>query len=99
MNDDSSSTIKDAFQEPRKKFWLRSRKRPKSDAISISSMDMSIELDAGKKKKRRRITEVASSIFSSSSLTKQGDTLHRSFTIHPSTTDLPLRKMKQIQER
>ena len=88
MNDDSSSTIKDAFQEPRKKFWLRSRKRPKSDAISISSMDMSIELDAGKKKKRRRITEVASSIFSSSSLTKQGDTLHRSFTIHPSTTDL-----------
>lgn len=51
-------------------------------------MDVSIESDVGKKKKRRRITEVASSIFSSSSLTKQGNTLHRSFTIHPSATDL-----------
>ncbi|XP_003707872.2 neuroepithelial cell-transforming gene 1 protein [Megachile rotundata] len=89
MYDDSNNTIKDAFQEPRKKFWLRSRKRPKSDAISISSMDISIESEMGKKKKRRRITEVASSIFSSSAIsTKQGNTLHRSFTIQPSTTDL-----------
>ncbi|XP_034172602.1 rho guanine nucleotide exchange factor 3 isoform X1 [Osmia lignaria lignaria] len=91
MYDDSNNTIKDAFQEPRKKFWLRSRKRPKSDAISVSSMDISIESEMGKKKKRRRITEVASSIFSSSSSTistKQGSTLHRSFTIQPNTTDL-----------
>ncbi|KOC68204.1 Rho guanine nucleotide exchange factor 3 [Habropoda laboriosa] len=89
MYDDSNSTIKDAFQEPRKKFWLRSRKRTKSDAISVSSMDISIESDMGKKKKRRRITEVASSIFSSSTLgSKQGNTLHRSFTVQPNTTDL-----------
>lgn len=57
-------------------------------------MDISIESEMGKKKKRRRITEVASSIFSSSSSSsstinnKQGSTLHRSFTIQPSTTDL-----------
>ncbi|XP_076245738.1 rho guanine nucleotide exchange factor 3 [Calliopsis andreniformis] len=89
MNDDSSNTNKDAFQEPRKKFWVRSRKRTKSDAISISSMDISIESDMGKKKKRRRITEVASSIFSTSSVVnKQANTLHRSFTIQPSVTDL-----------
>ncbi|CAK9831078.1 Rho guanine nucleotide exchange factor 3 [Anthophora retusa] len=89
MYDDNNSTIKDTFQEPRKKFWLRSRKRPKSDAISVSSMDISIESDMGKKKKRRRITEVASSIFSSSTLgSKQGNTLHRSFTVQSNTADL-----------
>lgn len=89
MNDESNNTIKDTFPEPRKKFWLRSRKRPKSDAISISSMDISIESDLGKKKKRRRITEVANSIFSSSSIgSKQGNTLHRSFTIQPGATDV-----------
>ncbi|CAL7946430.1 unnamed protein product [Xylocopa violacea] len=89
MYGDSSNTNKDAFQEPRKKFWLRSRKRPKSDAISINSMDISIESDMGKKKKRRRITEVASSIFSSTLGSKHsGNTLHRSFTIQPNTTDL-----------
>ncbi|KZC10951.1 PREDICTED: rho guanine nucleotide exchange factor 3-like [Dufourea novaeangliae] len=88
MNDDSNSTIKNVFPEPRKKFWLRSRKRPKSDAVSISSMDISIESDLGKQKKRRRITEVASSIFSSSTLGKQTNILHRSFTIQQSTTDL-----------
>ncbi|OAD61517.1 Rho guanine nucleotide exchange factor 3 [Eufriesea mexicana] len=88
MYDDSNNINKDAFQEPRKKFWLRSRKRPKSDAISISSMDISIESDVGKKKKRRRITEVASSIFSSTPSSKQGNTLHRSFTIQANTTDL-----------
>ncbi|XP_054005742.1 rho guanine nucleotide exchange factor 3-like isoform X3 [Hylaeus anthracinus] len=85
MNDDSNNTIKDSFPEPRNKFWLRSRKRPKSDAISISSMDISIESELGKKKKRRRITEVANSIFSSSGIgNRQGNTLHRSFTIQPS---------------
>ncbi|XP_068974705.1 rho guanine nucleotide exchange factor 3-like isoform X1 [Bombus flavifrons] len=90
MYDDSNNTNKDAFQEPRKKFWLRTRKRPKSDAISINSMDISIESDVGKKKKRRRITEVASSIFSSSTLgSKQGNNFHRSFTIQPNTPDLP----------
>lgn len=53
-------------------------------------MDISIESDVGKKKKRRRITEVASSIFSSSTLgSKQGNNFHRSFTIQPNTSDLP----------
>ncbi|XP_043256961.1 rho guanine nucleotide exchange factor 3-like [Colletes gigas] len=89
MNDESNNAIKDAFTEPRKKFWLRSRKRPKSDAISISSMDISIESELGKKKKRRRITEVANSIFNSSIIgSKQGNTLRRSFTIQPNATDL-----------
>nr|XP_031844722.1 rho guanine nucleotide exchange factor 3-like [Nomia melanderi] len=89
MEDESNNTIKDAFPEPRKKFWLRSRKRPKSDALSICSMDISIESDLGKKKKRRRITEVASSIFSSSTLgNKQANVLHTSLTIQPNTTDL-----------
>lgn len=89
MYDDNGSTSKDAFQEPRKKFWLRPRKRPKSDAISISSMDISMESDLGKKKKRRRIMEVASSIFSPTTLnSKQGNTLHRSFTIQSNATDL-----------
>ncbi|KAK2588641.1 hypothetical protein KPH14_006407 [Odynerus spinipes] len=68
---------------------LRSRKRPKSDVVSVNSMDVSIESDAGKKKKRRRITEVASSIFSSSTLSvKVGNTLHRSFSIQQNTDDL-----------
>ncbi|XP_043801258.1 rho guanine nucleotide exchange factor 3-like isoform X1 [Apis laboriosa] len=89
MYDDSNNTNKDTFSEPRKKFWLRTRKRPKSDAISINSMDISIESDVIKKKKRRRITEVASSIFSSSTLSnKQGNSIHRSFTIQPNATDL-----------
>lgn len=89
MGDDCNVIIKDTFQEPRKKFWLRSRKRPKSDVVSVNSMDVSIESDAGKKKKRRRITEVASSIFSSGALTtKVGNTLHRSFSIQQHTDDL-----------
>lgn len=51
-------------------------------------MDISIESDVGKKKKRRRITEVASSIFSSSTLSiKVGNTLHRSFSIQQNTDD------------
>ncbi|XP_014614400.1 PREDICTED: neuroepithelial cell-transforming gene 1 protein-like isoform X2 [Polistes canadensis] len=67
---------------------LRSRKRPKSDVVSVNSMDISIESDTGKKKKRRRITEVASSIFSSSTLgVKVGNTLHRSFSIQQNTDD------------
>lgn len=69
----------------------RSRKRLKSDAISVSSMDISIDSDMGKKKKRRRITEVASSIFSSSvAASKLGNTLHRSFTIQPHSSDLSI---------
>ncbi|KAF7401700.1 hypothetical protein HZH68_007520 [Vespula germanica] len=88
MGDDCNVTIKETFQEPRKRFWLRSRKRPKSDVVSVNSMDISIESDAGKKKKRRRITEVASSIFSSSTLSiKVGNTLHRSFSIQQNTDD------------
>lgn len=52
-------------------------------------MDISIESDVIKKKKRRRITEVASSIFSSSTLSnKQGNNINRSFTIQPNATDL-----------
>lgn len=51
--------------------------------MSINSMDISIDSDMGKKKKRRRITEVASSIFSSSSTSK----LHRSFIIQPNVSD------------
>ncbi|XP_011694833.1 PREDICTED: rho guanine nucleotide exchange factor 3-like isoform X2 [Wasmannia auropunctata] len=92
MDDECNTTIKDTFQEPRKRFWLRSRKRLKSDAISVSSMDISMESDTGKKKKRRRITEVASSIFSSSVTTasKSGGTLHRSFTIQPNSSDLSI---------
>ncbi|XP_014614405.1 PREDICTED: rho guanine nucleotide exchange factor 3-like isoform X3 [Polistes canadensis] len=88
MGDDCNVTIKEVFQEPRKRFWLRSRKRPKSDVVSVNSMDISIESDTGKKKKRRRITEVASSIFSSSTLgVKVGNTLHRSFSIQQNTDD------------
>lgn len=45
-----------------------------------------MESDIGKKKKRRRITEVASSIFSSSIVgSKLGNTLHRSFTVQPNS--------------
>ncbi|EFN76802.1 rho guanine nucleotide exchange factor 3 [Harpegnathos saltator] len=84
MNDDCSTTTKETFQEPRKKFWLRSRKRPKSDAMSISSMDISIDSDIGNKKKRPRITEVASSIFPSLvAMNKQRNIMQRSFTIVP----------------
>ncbi|EFN69826.1 Rho guanine nucleotide exchange factor 3 [Camponotus floridanus] len=91
MDDDCNTTIKETFQEPRKRFWLRSRKRPKSDAMSVSSMDISMESDIGKKKKRRRITEVASSIFSSSIVgSKLGNTLHRSFTVQPNSSDLSI---------
>lgn len=55
--------------------------------MSISSMDISIDSDMGKKKKRRRITEVASSIFSSSASASK---LHRSFTIQPNASDLSI---------
>ncbi|KAL7289255.1 hypothetical protein TKK_0017192 [Trichogramma kaykai] len=59
-------TISDEkFQEPQRRFWLRSRKRPKSDAISVSSMDISIDSTMDKRKKRRKISEVASSFFGS----------------------------------
>ncbi|KYN30902.1 Rho guanine nucleotide exchange factor 3 [Trachymyrmex septentrionalis] len=90
MDDECNTTIKDTFQEPRKRFWLRPRKRLKSDAISVSSMDISMDSDMSKKKKRRRITEVASSIFSSSTSSKSGNTLHRSFTIQPNSSDLSI---------
>jgi len=54
-------------------------------------MDISIDSDTGKKKKRRRITEVASSIFSSSNVaSKLGNTLHRSFSIQPNSSDLSI---------
>jgi len=54
-------------------------------------MDISMESDIGKKKKRRRITEVASSIFSSSIVgSKLGNTLHRSFTVQPNSSDLSI---------
>lgn len=42
----------------------RSRKRPKSDAISINSLDISVTSQINKPKKRRKISEVANSIFS-----------------------------------
>ncbi|KAL0109620.1 hypothetical protein PUN28_014577 [Cardiocondyla obscurior] len=71
-------------------YSQRPRKRLKSDAISVSSMDISMESDIGKKKKRRRITEVASSIFSSAAGSKSGNTLHRSFTIQPNSSDLSI---------
>lgn len=59
--------------------------------MSISSMDISMESDMGKKKKRRRITEVASSIFSSSIVgSKLGNTLHRSFTVQSNASDLSI---------
>ncbi|XP_012541940.2 rho guanine nucleotide exchange factor 3 [Monomorium pharaonis] len=90
MDDECNTTIKEIFQEPRKRFWLRSRKRLKSDAMSVSSMDISMESDMGKKKKRRRITEVASSIFSSTTASKSRNTLHRSFTIQPNSADLSI---------
>ncbi|XP_011156254.2 neuroepithelial cell-transforming gene 1 protein isoform X2 [Solenopsis invicta] len=90
MDDECNTTIKETFQEPRKRFWLRSRKRLKSDAMSVSSMDISMDSDMGKKKKRRRITEVASSIFSSAAASKTGNTLHRSFTIQPNSADLSI---------
>ncbi|XP_071570820.1 rho guanine nucleotide exchange factor 3 isoform X1 [Temnothorax nylanderi] len=91
MDDECNTTIKETFQEPRKRFWLRPRKRLKSDAISVSSMDISMDSDTSKKKKRRRITEVASSIFSSSTAAnKSGNTLHRSFTIQPNSSDLSI---------
>jgi len=59
--------------------------------MSVSSMDISMESDTGKKKKRRRITEVASSIFlSSTAANKLGNALHRSFTIQPNSSDLSI---------
>ncbi|XP_058805491.1 rho guanine nucleotide exchange factor 3-like [Phymastichus coffea] len=69
MEEDSvcDLTFSEKFQEPKKKFWLRSRKRTKSDAISVNSMDISIDSTMGKKKKRRKISEVASSFFGTSS--------------------------------
>ncbi|KAG7199737.1 hypothetical protein KM043_000410 [Ampulex compressa] len=89
MQNNCDTTIQDTFQEPRKRFWLRSRKRPKSDAVSIGSMDTSTDSEVGKKKKRRRITEVATGIFNSTSTgTKLGDTLHRSFTMQSNSTRL-----------
>ncbi|XP_015594378.1 rho guanine nucleotide exchange factor 3 [Cephus cinctus] len=92
MEDDCDTTIKDKFPEPQKKFWLRSRKRPNSDAVSVSSMDVSIGSDAGKKKKRRRITEVASNFFLSSVPTSSriGNVLQRSFSIQANSSDLSL---------
>ncbi|XP_032682437.1 rho guanine nucleotide exchange factor 3-like [Odontomachus brunneus] len=91
MNDECSTTTKETFQEPRKRFWLRSRKRPKSDAMSISSMDTSMDSYVGNKKKRPRITEFASQIFqSSTALSKLDNAMHRSFTIPPNSSDLSI---------
>ncbi|XP_020288203.1 rho guanine nucleotide exchange factor 3-like [Pseudomyrmex gracilis] len=87
--DDDCNVVKETFQEPRKRFWLRSRKRPKSDVMSISSMDISLDSTL-RKKKRCRFTEVASSIFSSTSTSKIGNTLHRSFSIQPNMSDLSI---------
>ncbi|KAJ8683175.1 hypothetical protein QAD02_018967 [Eretmocerus hayati] len=89
-------TISDnKFQEPKKKFWLRSRKRPKSDAISVCSMDISIDSIVGKQKKRRKLSEVASSFFASAS-SKLDRTFHGTETsfIEPETT--PARKKIRI---
>ncbi|XP_001605987.1 neuroepithelial cell-transforming gene 1 protein [Nasonia vitripennis] len=71
-------TISEKFQEPRKKFWLRSRKRTKSDAISVNSMDISIDSTLGKRKKRRKISEVASSFFTSASAKSLDRTINAS---------------------
>ncbi|XP_066588825.1 rho guanine nucleotide exchange factor 3-like [Prorops nasuta] len=91
MDNEFNAVNKEVFPEPRKRFWLRSRKRPKSDAISLSSMDISMDSETGKKKKRRRITEVASSIFAStSSGNKLENSLHRSFSIQPSPMDISI---------
>lgn len=50
-----------------------------------------MDSDISKKKKRRRITEVASSIFSSSTaINKLGNTLHRSFTVQANPADLSI---------
>lgn len=54
----------------------------------------------GKKKKRCRITEVASSIFSSSTVaSKSGNTLHRSFTIQPNSSDLSIVEVDEPDTR
>ncbi|KAF7993432.1 hypothetical protein HCN44_010018 [Aphidius gifuensis] len=74
MSEDHDENLDDTFQEPRKKFWQRSsRKRPKSDVISLSSMDISHDSSMIKNKKRKRITEFATNLLSSTS------TLQRSF--------------------
>ncbi|XP_014203697.1 neuroepithelial cell-transforming gene 1 protein-like [Copidosoma floridanum] len=78
MEEHDNCDLTITFQEPKKKFWLRSRKRPKSDAISISSMDTSLDSTLSKRKKRRKISEVASSFFSSVSSKSHDRTINAS---------------------
>ncbi|XP_043280127.1 rho guanine nucleotide exchange factor 3-like isoform X2 [Venturia canescens] len=80
--DDCDATLDETFQEPRKKFWQRSsRKRTKSDAISIGSMDVSLDSTLTlKTRKRRRITELASNfLFANSTSSRISNVLQRSF--------------------
>ncbi|XP_011300711.1 rho guanine nucleotide exchange factor 3-like [Fopius arisanus] len=81
MTDEFDENLDETFQEPRKRFWQRSsRKRTKSDAISISSMDISLDSTMMKRKKRRRITEFATNLLSSSTTTgRLSNVLQRSF--------------------
>ncbi|XP_063980426.1 rho guanine nucleotide exchange factor 3-like [Diachasmimorpha longicaudata] len=88
MTDEFDENADETFQEPRKRFWQRSsRKRTKSDAISISSMDISLDSTMMKRKKRRRITEFATNLLSSSATTSRlSNVLQRSFGFQPNNS-------------
>ncbi|XP_008560810.1 rho guanine nucleotide exchange factor 3-like [Microplitis demolitor] len=87
MNEVDENEINEAFQEPKKKFWQRSsRKRTKSDVISVSSMDISLDSTIAKRKKRRRITELASSFLAASTTGRLSNVLQRSFGFHSNTS-------------
>ncbi|XP_012278177.1 rho guanine nucleotide exchange factor 3 [Orussus abietinus] len=89
MSDNRDSTEKDVFQEPKKRFWLRTRKRRKSETNSITSEDISIESSSQKKKKKRRISEVIGNFVASSTLdmSRYGNLLDRSFSIRENSLD------------
>lgn len=63
-----------------------SRKRTKSDVISVSSMDISLDSTIAKRKKRRRITELASSFLAASTTGRLSNVLQRSFGFHSNTS-------------
>ncbi|XP_074104810.1 rho guanine nucleotide exchange factor 3 isoform X2 [Cotesia typhae] len=87
MNEVDENEINEAFQEPKKKFWQRSsRKRTKSDVISVSSMDISLDSTIIKRKKRRRITELASNFLAASTTGRLSNVLQRSFGFHSNTS-------------
>ncbi|KAK0098084.1 hypothetical protein PV326_011383 [Microctonus aethiopoides] len=88
MTDEFDENLDETFQEPKRKFWQRSsRKRTKSDVISVSSMDISLDSTIMKRKKRKTLTEFASNLLSgSTSGNRLSNALQRSFGFQANTT-------------